>query len=129
MRVRRCNFFVQNYFDLLLFQVSDNKRRYTKKQCCKLYHARKRFPCHLIITTLLQGKSVRPSCAVQNSVTALRFIFYHIYPLTSIYFWNILSLYTIVYYRVDNKKGTARFVQCQDLCPLERIVCGSIAGR
>ena len=77
VRVRRCNFFCKNHFYLLLFQVSDNKRRNTKKQCCKLYHARKSFPGHLITTTLLQGKSVRPLCAVQNSVTALRYIFYH----------------------------------------------------
>ena len=55
LRVRRCNFFAKNHFYLLLFQVSDNKRRNTKKQCCKLYHARKRFPGHLIITPLYRA--------------------------------------------------------------------------
>ena len=52
----------------------------------------------------LQGKSVRPLCAVQNSVTALRYIFYHDPLQKSIKFWNILLYYVNMYYRSLHKK-------------------------
>ena len=78
----------------LLLHQGDN--RYNQQTECK--DTTQCFKSNHITTPLARQAVFIPSCAVQNSVTMLRYIFYHIPPHSSICFWKYLSHYVNMYY-------------------------------
>ena len=78
----------------LLLHQGDN--RYNQQTECK--DTTQCFKSNHITTPLARQAVFIPSCAVQNSVTMLRYIFYHIPPQSSICFWKYLSHYVNMYY-------------------------------
>ena len=78
----------------LLLHQGDN--RYNQQTECK--DTTQCFKSNHITTSPARQAVFIPSCAVQNNVTALRYIFYHIPSHSSICFWNYLSSYVNMYY-------------------------------
>jgi hypothetical protein len=78
----------------LLLHQGDN--RYNQQTECK--DTTQCFKSNHITTSPARQAVFIPSCAVQNSVTMLRYIFYHIPPHSFIYFWDYLSSYVNMYY-------------------------------
>ena len=78
----------------LLLHQGDN--RYNQQTECK--DTTQCFKSNHITTSPARQAVFIPSCAVQNNVTALRYIFYHNPPHSSIYFWKYLSSYVNMYY-------------------------------